>query len=120
MALLDEQSADTLRPLFNGDTYCPEPLVDTEIRLLQSLSYRPLLMESMPEAIRLNFPEWMADELRAAFGDNLPAALAALETEPPVDLRANALKASRDMVVDALANEGIPATPTPHAPTVCA
>ena len=116
LALLDEQSADTLRPLFNGDTYCPEPLADTEIRLLQSLSNRPLLMESMPEAIRLNFPEWMADELRAAFGDNLPAALAALETEPPVDLRANALKASRDMVIDALANEGIPATPTPHAP----
>ena len=116
LALLDEQSADTLRELFNGDTYCPEPLAATEIRLLQSLSNRLLQMESMPEAVRFNFPQWMADELHAAFGEKLPVAMTAMETEPTVDLRANSLKASQDIVADALANEGITAAPTPHAP----
>lgn len=57
----------------------------------------------------LNYPEWLHPQLAAAFGDGLEREMRALNERAPLDLRVNALKASRDDVLRELADAGIEA-----------
>ena len=51
----------------------------------------------MPAAIRLEVPELAGCRILAArFGDRLDAEMAAMDEAGPLDLRINALKATRD------------------------
>ena len=70
----------------------------------------------MPEAVRLEVPDWVLPHLRARFGAALAAEMAALDGEAPLDLRVNLLKATREQAQAALAAEGIEAVPTPLSP----
>jgi 16S rRNA (cytosine967-C5)-methyltransferase len=70
----------------------------------------------MPEAVRLDVPDWILPHLRARFGEALAAEMAAMQTEAPLDLRVNLLKATREQVQAALAAEGIESVPTPMSP----
>jgi 16S rRNA (cytosine967-C5)-methyltransferase len=54
--------------------------------------------------------------LAARFGESLAAEMAAMQTEAPLDLRVNLLKATREQVQAALAAEGIESVPTPMSP----
>jgi len=116
LTLLEELAPTDIRQLFNGDTYCPAPLNDCENSLIESLNGKPLRSDSMPDAVQLNIPEWLADELGTTFGEALPEAMVAMETDPPVDLRVNTLKGPRESAANALAGEGFSTQSTPHAP----
>jgi 16S rRNA (cytosine967-C5)-methyltransferase len=71
----------------------------------------------LPAKQRANLPDWLYDKLVAQYGEEETLALAAvLNTPAPLDLRVNALKASRDEVVAELAQAPIVAEPTPYAP----
>ena len=50
----------------------------------------------MPEAVRLEVPDWVLPRLAARFGAALAAELAALLDPAPLDLRVNLLKATRE------------------------
>jgi len=78
---------------------------------------RGLDRASLPFAVRANLPDWLAERLRAQFGDDETLALAdALNRPAPLDLRTNSLKAERNEVRARLAQEGHPTEPTPYSP----
>ncbi|RIA56632.1 RsmB/NOP family class I SAM-dependent RNA methyltransferase [Dichotomicrobium thermohalophilum] len=75
----------------------PEPLSEAErAGLIAALD------PDAPDWVRGNYPEWMADEFRAAFGAEAVAQGAALAERAPVDVRVNTLKADRAKVMKAL------------------
>jgi 16S rRNA (cytosine967-C5)-methyltransferase len=70
----------------------------------------------MPDAVRLEIPDWLLPRLLARFGPTLPAEMAAMDTNAPLDLRVNLLKSTREQARAALAAEGWDALPTPWSP----
>ncbi|BAV34308.1 SAM-dependent methyltransferase [Sulfuricaulis limicola] len=79
---------------------------------------RTLDKTTLPFAIQANLPDWLAERLRAQFGDAEALALAlALNQPAPVDMRVNTLKAKRDEAQARLAQEGFPCEVTPWSPS---
>jgi 16S rRNA (cytosine967-C5)-methyltransferase len=108
---------------FPGGQYAPPPLTVPEERLLRALDAlrarsgaTGLVHPDMPEAVRLDLPDWVLPGFRARFGDRLAEEAAAMELPAPLDLRANLLKGTREQAAAALAAEGIEAVPTPWSP----
>ncbi|HET7085369.1 MAG TPA: RsmB/NOP family class I SAM-dependent RNA methyltransferase [Rhizomicrobium sp.] len=95
--------------LFTGG-YGPAPLTDEECRVIAA----PL--PPAPGWVQGEYPQWLEEELRRAFGDRLPEEMAALQQRAPVDLRVNTLKAKRPEVLEALKAEGFAASPTRYSP----
>jgi len=78
---------------------------------------RGLERAALPFAVRANLPDWLAERLRAQFGDDETLALAeALNRPATLDLRVNTFKAERDEIRARLAAENFPAEPTPYSP----
>ncbi|MEW6706650.1 MAG: RsmB/NOP family class I SAM-dependent RNA methyltransferase [Pseudomonadota bacterium] len=72
---------------------------------------------ALPEKLRHNLPDWLAQPLKATLGEAEFQALAASLNEPaPLDLRVNLLKAKREEALAALAAAGVEAVPTPYSP----
>src|SRR5436190_12279170 len=71
---------------------------------------------SLPEKLRHNLPEWLAEPLHSALGDEFWPLVDSLNAPAPLDLRVNTFKAKRDEVQAALAAAHIEATPTPFSP----
>ncbi len=67
-----------------------------------------------PDHVRADLPEWLAPHFAAASDNELVAEGEALAGRPPLDLRVNTLKASREKVLQRLARLG--AVPTPYSP----
>lgn len=69
-------------------------------------------------AIRCSFPTWLAARWVERFGaDDGRALMLALNERPPLTIRTNTLRFSRDALAERLAAEvGRPPRPTPHAP----
>jgi 16S rRNA (cytosine967-C5)-methyltransferase len=108
---------DHLRKCFSGGPYCPAPLTESDVGILQRIDESPLIMEAMPVPVRLNFPDWLEPMLRARFGDELDAALLALNTQASIDLRTNTIKCrDRGDLILALDADGYFAGPTPSSP----
>ncbi|MFN6956242.1 MAG: RsmB/NOP family class I SAM-dependent RNA methyltransferase [Acetobacteraceae bacterium] len=106
----------TAEAAFDGSRYGPPALDEAERRVAAALAGRSLLAEAMPEAVRLNLPDWLLPAFAARFGDRLAEEAAALEAEAPLDLRANLLRTDRDGAARALAAEGVATVPTPFSP----
>lgn len=102
------ETPQSLDAALAGDKFAPEPLSKAE---LAAASRSPA---EAPDAVRADCPDWCAPLLEGAFGADWVAEAAALAARPPLDLRANTLKASRDKVLAELA---LPeAKPTTLAP----
>jgi 16S rRNA (cytosine967-C5)-methyltransferase len=101
---------------FGGGRFGAGPLGAEELSPLGALAGHSLDDRAMPDAVRLEVPDWILPRLRARFGESLEAELSALSAEAPLDLRVNLLRGSRDAAQSALAAEGIEAKPTPHSP----
>ncbi|WP_179401562.1 RsmB/NOP family class I SAM-dependent RNA methyltransferase [Burkholderia guangdongensis] len=72
---------------------------------------------SLPLRVRTNLPDWIHQALATRFdAAELAQLAAALNYPAPLDLRANAQKATRDQVLAALKASGIEAGATPFAP----
>jgi 16S rRNA (cytosine967-C5)-methyltransferase len=71
---------------------------------------------ALPEKLRHNLPDWLANPLRESLGEGFWPLVEELARPAPLDLRVNALKAKRDEVQAALAEAGITAEPTPYSP----
>lgn len=87
------------------DRFAPPPLDEAELRALAARLGTPL-----PEAARANIPEWCRPVAVRAFGAAWVEECAALAARPPLDMRANSLKASREKVLAALACAGAAAS----------
>ena len=102
----------TSRRLYSGSQFAPAALAPSEQAALRRLQGRTLEHPSMPDAVRLEMPDWLLPHLAARFD---ATELGALLQPAPLDLRVNLLKATRDAARAALAAEGLEATPTPFS-----
>ena len=107
-------SLDEIAGLCDGSRFGPPPLVDNERAVLAELLQPP--PADLPDPVRYNYPDWLDGSLRARFGSELPAALAALDQRAPVDVRINSLKCDRAAAQAKLAAGDIHAVPTPMSP----
>ncbi len=100
------RALETLDALFCGGRFGPTPLSEDE---------RAALRAWRPQAAPPDWPDWLAAELAASVAD--PAAEARAQTRrAPVDLRVNALKATREAAAARLAAEGVEVAPAPVSP----
>jgi len=68
-------------------------------------------------ALKYSHPEWMVSRWLGRFGFDETARLCAANNEdPPVTIRANTLKTSRERLLDELSAAGVEARPSPHVP----
>ncbi len=116
LALIDSWSADRIAGSFDGGRYRPAALSPVERKLARAAAGHAVAHPGQPDWVRWECPEWLMEPLRAAFGSRLRAELEALMVEAPLDLRANALKASRKEAQAALAADGVAARATPLSP----
>ncbi len=114
--LLEGWTLDGVGQSYSGGRFAPEKLTGSEATSLQALERHTLDHPDMPDAVRLEVPDWVLPHLQARFGATLAAELAAMDAEAPLDLRVNLLKATREQVQAALAGEGIDSVPTPISP----
>jgi 16S rRNA (cytosine967-C5)-methyltransferase len=79
---------------------------------------RTLDKTRLPFAIQANMPDWLAELLRAQYGDAETLALSlALNQPAPLDMRVNTIKAKRDEVKTRLTQEGFSCEVTPYSPS---
>jgi 16S rRNA (cytosine967-C5)-methyltransferase len=71
---------------------------------------------ALPDKLRHNLPDWLAQALMASLGDDFWPLVGSLNEPAPLDLRVNVLKSRREDVRAALAAAGIAAEPTPYSP----
>jgi 16S rRNA (cytosine967-C5)-methyltransferase len=107
--LLDGSSFADVAAAFSGGRFAPAPLAPSEQAAARRLEGRGLDHPSMPDAVRLEVPDWLPPRIDRA-------ELRALLDPAPLDLRVNLLKTTRDEARTALAAEGLDATPTPLSP----
>ncbi len=112
LALTDQAEAPALAALFDGGQYRAAPLVSDEAALFATLRGKSLDDTAQPESVRAEAPEALWSEL-SALG---VAELQALNRPATVDLRVNALKATRDEAIAALRAEGIASSATGLSP----
>jgi 16S rRNA (cytosine967-C5)-methyltransferase len=114
--LFDGWTASGVAQAFSGGKFAPSPLDGVERAVLARLADHTLEHPDMPDAVRLEVPDWVLPRLAARFGSALDTELAALLEPAPLDMRANLLKGSREVALAALAAEGFAATPTQFSP----
>lgn len=71
---------------------------------------------ALPDKLRHNLPEWLAQQMQAAHGEEFWPLVEAMNRSAALDLRVNTFKAKRDDVAAAFKAEGIEAQPTPYSP----
>ncbi len=101
---------------FSGGRYAPYPLEPEEIVLVNALDTRTLDHPEMPQAVRLEMPDWIAPMMTERFGNELIPELMAMLEPATLDLRVNLIKATREQAREALRAEDIEATPTRLSP----
>ena len=97
-----------------NDGFLRAALSDTEQQWLAQV--QAIDRAALPEKLRHNLPEWLAETLQAALGDEFWPLVNSLNESAPLDLRVNTFKAKRDEVQKALADARIEASLTPHSP----
>lgn len=93
------EDAAALNASFDGDRFAPAPVTDDEVSRLTAAD--PLA--GAPDWVRADVPEWTAPSLREAFGETWIAEGQAMTGRPPLDLRVNRLRSSRERVEKSLA-----------------
>lgn len=94
-------SPEELAAQLEGDAHAPAPL-----HALQLAAYQGRRIEDAPLHVQGDVPDWVQPVLEKSFGENWLDEALALAGRPPLDLRANTLKASRDKVLKALGDSG--------------
>jgi len=92
---------ETLAAEFAGDPHAPA-LPGPE----RLAAWNSRMLADAPDHVRADVPQWCAAHLEAALGPDWVSEGQALACRPPLDLRANLLKAPRDKVLARLARFG--------------
>jgi 16S rRNA (cytosine967-C5)-methyltransferase len=111
LAVVDGLNTDRIEALCTDGTHAPGALSADERARLAAPTPPP----ADKPWIALNYPQWLHDRFRSAFGDALHAELSALNARAPLDLRVNTLCATRAAVIKELESDGFAPAPCPHA-----
>jgi 16S rRNA (cytosine967-C5)-methyltransferase len=80
-------------------------------------AFKERVKETLPEAVEADLPDWLWERLGATMGSERRAAFArGMREGAPLDLRVNALRATRDDALAALRADGLAVAPTPYSP----
>ncbi|MFC6486734.1 RsmB/NOP family class I SAM-dependent RNA methyltransferase [Nitratireductor sp. GCM10026969] len=108
--LENRKGPEALEAAFADDSFAPPPLDDAEKAMLVTR-----FRQDLPDAVRANVPEWCEPMMARAFAEGWVEEGMALATRPPLDMRANTLKAGREKVLAALSRVGaVPARIASH------
>jgi 16S rRNA (cytosine967-C5)-methyltransferase len=99
LRLARDLPVEEIEALFSGVGHAPPPLDDAEREHLQKAD-----LTGAPDWVRGDFPDWLADSFARAFGDTAVDEGRALAGRAPLDLRVNALKATREQVLTDMAH----------------
>lgn len=116
LALAERRPLEQIQRLFNGGKFAPEPLSAREEAMLVGLRGATMQHPEMPEAVRLECPDWALAPLQSRFGDAFDGEMAATLVPPPLDLRVNSVKTTRPAVMRALTGLGLQPQATALAP----
>ena len=116
LILLDGWTADKVAGSFDGGDYRPKQLNRTERSFALSLEGKDIRNGAQPKWVRFEFPDWIEPSLLKRFGPRFEQEMAAQLDEAATDLRANALKGTREQALAALAAENIEARSTDLSP----
>ncbi len=94
-------SPETLAERLDGDKFAPEPLSEAALKAFASRD-----LADAPDDVRGDLPAWILPAFKQNFGENWLAEAEALNLRPPLDLRVNTLKATREKVLKALSRSG--------------
>ena len=114
--LLEGWTKSGVQQAFSGGQFAAAPLDRHETGILAKIEGHTIDHPAMPDAVRLESPDWLLPRLVARFGAALPAEMVALSEPASLDMRVNLLKGSRDQARAALAAEGWDAAPTSLSP----
>jgi 16S rRNA (cytosine967-C5)-methyltransferase len=109
VALRWNLGVDGLAQMIRGDPHGPPPLAPDETARIANAG-----LDGAPDHVRADVPEWLAPRFARLLGEDWVAEGEALALRPPLDLRANRLKADRGKVEKALSRFG--ATETLFSP----
>jgi 16S rRNA (cytosine967-C5)-methyltransferase len=107
-------SAEQIEQSTHNDPHAPSPPTEAERTALAGAT-----LEGAPAHVRGDYPEWLSESFARAFNDAAADEGAALAVPAPLDLRANALKATREKLIAALGESpklNEPPAATPYAP----
>jgi 16S rRNA (cytosine967-C5)-methyltransferase len=96
------ETPEELNDLFAQDSHAPEILSVDEVQRLSA----PDPMAGAPDHVRADLPEWTVPSLVRELGDDWVSEGRAMAERPPLDLRANRLRADRARVLKALERFG--------------
>jgi 16S rRNA (cytosine967-C5)-methyltransferase len=116
LVLGERRTRDQVQALFSGARLAPAVLTDQERTLVSRLQGASLQHPDMPQDVRAECPAWALEPLRRRFGSAFAAETAAMLAAPPLDLRVNPLKATRETVLADLRALGLHAQACPMAP----
>jgi len=92
------EEVETLNASFTGDRFAPTPVSDDEAARLTAAD--PL--SGAPDHVRGDVPEWVVPHLLESFGADWVEEARGLSARPPLDLRVNTLKSTRDRMLRSL------------------
>src|SRR5690606_11662446 len=97
---------DALLSRFANDRHAPAVPDAAELQALSTAS-----LDGAPDWVRADVPEWIMPSFAATFGDAAVAEAAALGDRPPLDMRVNTLKTTRERLLQTFARHRAVATP---------
>lgn len=116
LMLNDGMRINDIDGLFAGGKFEADPMNDAERLLAEHLEGRPLEPADMPEAMKVECPDWAEGRLRALFGEKFGTEMAFMQKGAPLDLRTNTLKSSREDARSSLKGQDVDTEPTPYSP----
>ena len=96
--------------VFTGSGYAPASLAGDE-------TAPPPPLDSAPDPVRLDCPDWLWPLMQDSLGPDAAAVLTCLQSRAPVFLRVNSARADRDQAARALSSEGVDTRPHALSPT---
>lgn len=92
------QNVKSLNEDFSTDRFAPAPISEAQAARLSDDS----AFADAPDHVRADVPEWLAPSLERNFGSGWVAEGQGMTARPPLDMRANTLKSSRDRAAKSL------------------
>lgn len=116
LTLGEGRTPDQTDQLFDGGRASPTALTAAEHALIGALKGAQIDHPDMPEEVRLECPAWAVAPLRRRFGAGFAEEMAATLLPPPLDLRVNPMKATRDGLLRQMRDLGLGARAMALAP----
>ena len=116
LTLAEGTAPDQIKRLFDGAKFAPAAVTAPESALLAGLRGCTMVHPDMPEEVRLECPTWAVAALRKRFGQAFGTEMTATLEPPPLDLRVNPMKSTREGALQDLKAMGLRAEATKLAP----